>query len=157
MTCALYRHFDANGELLYVGVTNNPKRRLSEHKCRSVWGGQIADVTVKWMRSRAEALSEEKLAILVEAPVFNGGDRSFVRTGDVLHDWMADACVNQTDIAKYLGVSQSAVSKMISRAKHISLSNAARIEDLSEGAVPMRYWVSGPLSVDAGTPQKAAP
>lgn len=68
--CALYRHFDAGGNLLYVGISISAARRLGEHQ-RSAWARQISLVTVEWLPSRADAERREMLAIREEKPKFN--------------------------------------------------------------------------------------
>lgn len=68
---ALYRHFDAGGQLLYVGISNDALRRLCQHKDRSSWYEQIRRVDVEWLPSREEALAAEAIAIAKEAPAFN--------------------------------------------------------------------------------------
>lgn len=144
MSTAVYRHFDADGHLLYVGVTNDPKRRLAEHKCRSVWADQIADISVKWVYSREDALAIEAEAIATEAPIFNGGQVSDpMPTGDAMRDWMAASRVSQQDIATAYGVSGATISHMISGKRRVSLKFAVFIEDITEGAVPCRYWMFG--------------
>lgn len=142
---ALYRHFDADGVLLYVGITGNPKRRLYEHKCRSRWAEQIDRVTVKWMPDLATARDAERIAIAKEGPLFNGGtDEPFTPTGDALRDWMAASGINQQMLADALGMSKFAVSRiMTGKAKETPVSFAVAIEDMSEGAVPVRYWLGG--------------
>jgi ribosome-binding protein aMBF1 (putative translation factor) len=68
---ALYRHFDASGALLYVGISCNPFRRLNEHADRSNWSEKIAAVTLEWFASREEAEQAERGAIFAEKPKFN--------------------------------------------------------------------------------------
>lgn len=144
MTCALYRHFDADGQLLYVGITNNPKRRLAEHKTRSVWAEQIGRVEVKWMRTREDALSEERVAIMIDKPLFNGGDRAPAKeTGDVLRDWMNRTGETQESLAEVTGISRSTISQMINGKRRAPLRFAVIVEDMSEGEVPCRYWMFG--------------
>src|ERR1051325_1688955 len=69
--CALYRHFDADGKLLYIGISDDPERRLRKHKGSSSWAPKIVRMTVEWLNSRTEALAAEKAAILLEMPEFN--------------------------------------------------------------------------------------
>ena len=141
---ALYRQFDAADRLLYIGITNNPKRRLWEHKCRAVWAEQIARVDVVWLRSREEAAQAEREAIAAEAPIFNGGAmQAQGPTGDALRDWMTSTGMTQSDIAEAYGISQATLSKMMTGKARTSLRFAVWIEDLSEGAVPVRYWMFG--------------
>lgn len=68
---ALYRHWDQEGKLLYVGVSLSPTYRLSQHKDASPWFGRIANITVEWFETRLVALEAERLAIKAEAPEFN--------------------------------------------------------------------------------------
>lgn len=67
---ALYRHFDADGRLLYVGMTRDPQRRLSRHK-KSFWFKDICDVKVEWFQNRTDALVAERIAIQAEQPLHN--------------------------------------------------------------------------------------
>lgn len=71
MTCCLYRHFDKDGALLYVGVSLNAVQRLSQHRDASHWFAEIASVTVTWFVDRTEALAAERAAITAENPRHN--------------------------------------------------------------------------------------
>jgi len=71
MTASLYRQFDSNGRLLYVGVAKNVDRRQSIHKYKSRWHEQIHTVTTEQFSTRQAALEAEGAAILNEKPVFN--------------------------------------------------------------------------------------
>lgn len=68
---ALYRHFDARGELLYVGVTVDPVRRWAEHLETSIWARFAAKSYVTWHPTQETARQAERDAILWEDPVFN--------------------------------------------------------------------------------------
>lgn len=68
---ALYRHFDAAGRLLYVGISLSAVQRLAQHKQASHWFAQIARVDVEWLPSRHDALRAESKAIANEAPLHN--------------------------------------------------------------------------------------
>lgn len=67
----LYRHFDAAGGLLYVGISAKPPTRLAEHARGSDWAKAIARVTIEWFETREAALIAETHAIQSEAPAFN--------------------------------------------------------------------------------------
>lgn len=67
---SLYRHFDADGRLLYVGISKNAVARLNGHSAKS-WYGEIASVTIEHHKSRAHALYAEALAIQDEGPIYN--------------------------------------------------------------------------------------
>lgn len=69
--CALYRLFDASGDLLYVGVADRPKRRLANHAAVKAWWPQVARHTLTWFSTRSEALDAESNAIRDESPRYN--------------------------------------------------------------------------------------
>lgn len=68
---ALYRFFDAAGNLLYVGVTKNPKSRWQTHALEQCWWHLVTRNEVTWCPSRREAAAAEKQAIRDEDPVYN--------------------------------------------------------------------------------------
>lgn len=68
---ALYRHFDAAGALLYVGISLSAVQRLAQHKQTAAWFDGIARVEVQWLASREEALTAEAIAIAKEGPLWN--------------------------------------------------------------------------------------
>jgi excinuclease UvrABC nuclease subunit len=68
---ALYRHFDASGTLLYVGISLNAFQRLAQHRADSHWFSQITRVEIEWLDSRSLALEAEANAITRELPRFN--------------------------------------------------------------------------------------
>lgn len=68
---ALYRHFDADGKLLYVGVSLSAVHRLSQHRDHSHWFRRIAKMTTEWYPSRSEALDAERMAVRNEHPECN--------------------------------------------------------------------------------------
>jgi predicted GIY-YIG superfamily endonuclease len=68
---ALYRHFDSDGRLLYVGISLNVVARLSEHCKTSHWFGSITRIDVERFRSRQAALAAERKAIRTEKPLHN--------------------------------------------------------------------------------------
>lgn len=67
----LYRHFDANGQLLYVGISLSALKRLSQHNSQSRWADQIANVTIETFPTRDSALAAEREAIISERPIHN--------------------------------------------------------------------------------------
>jgi hypothetical protein len=69
--CALYRHYDAAGVLLYVGISENPVDRGRGHARYSEWVRYAARIEAEWLDSRAAAERAERLAIRSERPVFN--------------------------------------------------------------------------------------
>lgn len=68
---ALYRLRDQVGELLYVGITDNPERRWKDHGKDKPWWAQVADRSVEWLPSRDRAVAAEAEAIRAERPRHN--------------------------------------------------------------------------------------
>lgn len=67
----LYRHFNAAGALLYVGVTFNPLRRDRDHASFSKWYNLVASTTLEVHPSREAGADAEENAIAKERPLFN--------------------------------------------------------------------------------------
>lgn len=70
---AVYRLFDADGDLLYVGCSINPKRRIARHRATQPWGRDIAAARtlIEWHPSLGEAAEAECEAIAAGAPLCN--------------------------------------------------------------------------------------
>lgn len=82
---ALYRHFNADGELLYIGISVSSLVRLTKHRNASPWFHEIAVVKIEHFPTRAAALHAEGLAIQSEKPLYNLG-----KTGEnrrLLKNW----------------------------------------------------------------------
>ena len=67
----LYKHYDKEDNLLYIGVTEDITRRNSEHKCSSPWFKNVVRISEEIFESRDIALTEEKNQIAAEVPCFN--------------------------------------------------------------------------------------
>ncbi|MER6778475.1 MULTISPECIES: hypothetical protein [unclassified Streptomyces] len=63
--------FDANDQLLYVGISNYPITRLETHRRSSPWRSEIASHTVEEFPTRREAAFAESEAINIENPLYN--------------------------------------------------------------------------------------
>jgi hypothetical protein len=69
---ALYRYFDVNGDLLYIGISINPDGRLQAHRDNhEPWVPAVASRTIEWLDSRPLALKAEEEAIKAERPRYN--------------------------------------------------------------------------------------
>jgi hypothetical protein len=71
----LYRHFDGDGRLLYVGISLNAIIRLAAHRA-SPWFDEIARVEIERFPSREVALAAERAAIRDEKPECNVAGRA---------------------------------------------------------------------------------
>lgn len=70
-TTALYRHFDAAGNLLYVGISIQPFTRTEQHSRNKQWWPSIATISIEWFDDREAALTAERDAIANEYPRHN--------------------------------------------------------------------------------------
>lgn len=67
----VYRLFDGDGTLLYIGVTNDIGRRWKDHLRGKSWAGRIQDMTVARYATYEAAVEAETKVIAAEYPVFN--------------------------------------------------------------------------------------
>lgn len=121
--CKLYRHFDADGVLLYVGITSSIPRRTAEHASRSHWSDDAVSMTWETFETREEALAAERLAIAAEKPLHNvmrpvrpscaPSEQGTFRRAFVEAMQQANATV--ADIALETGVSRDVINKLIAR------------------------------------------
>ena len=68
---ALYRWFDQDGRLLYVGITGTLAERTTAHSGTDDWWREVRRADVEWFDTAAEALAAERVAIQQESPRFN--------------------------------------------------------------------------------------
>lgn len=67
----LYRFFDAEGVLLYVGATTNPALRFDNHSRAQPWWPEVATITLQHCFDWDELDTEETRAIRTENPKYN--------------------------------------------------------------------------------------
>ncbi|MEV6738647.1 type II toxin-antitoxin system prevent-host-death family antitoxin [Streptomyces sp. NPDC051104] len=68
---AVYRLFDEDEALLYVGVAQDPRVRFRQHRREKPWWPQVAVREVEWHDSREQALKAEADTIARELPRHN--------------------------------------------------------------------------------------
>jgi hypothetical protein len=67
---ALYRLYDADSALLYVGIAFDPEARMPGHK-RKPWWPLVASKTIEWHDTRLLALTAEARVVGTENPLYN--------------------------------------------------------------------------------------
>ena len=80
--CAVYRYYDVDGRLLYVGSSISPNSRWTCTHNRSTWAALAANRVDQWFSSIPEARSEESRAIHEEGPLYNKQGNSRVVVAD---------------------------------------------------------------------------
>lgn len=67
-THVLYRCYTRKDMLLYVGMTNNPEYRFSQHKADKVWWKHVYYLTIEQYPDREVLAAAEAVAIRSEKP-----------------------------------------------------------------------------------------
>ena len=67
----LYRCFDGDGVLLYIGASGNALARVEQHQRGQPWGNRVKRVEIEAYPDQASALTAEKRAIIMEKPLYN--------------------------------------------------------------------------------------
>jgi predicted GIY-YIG superfamily endonuclease len=80
---AVYRLFSESGALLYVGISDDPEKRFTEHERAQYWWREVATREVVWHHDRFSAAAEEDRVIAVEQPEYN--DDGATRVGASSH------------------------------------------------------------------------
>ena len=70
----LYRFFDSQGTLLYVGISCNWMARLKQHSARADFYSAVAGMTLERFPDRETVLKAELEAIETENPLYNRAD-----------------------------------------------------------------------------------
>ena len=73
----LYRLYDTAGALLYVGITNNLKRRFERHTADKPWWSDVATWRTDSLPGRSLLEAAEIVAIRYEQPRYNKRDRGW--------------------------------------------------------------------------------
>ncbi len=70
-TFCLYRHYDKDGKLLYIGRSNSFFNRNSQHKTKSYWFKKICNINIEHFKNRNELIFIEEKSIKEEKPLYN--------------------------------------------------------------------------------------
>lgn len=87
----LYRFYNDADELLYVGITANPSRRLERHRHEKDWWSDVSRIDIEHFTDRHTVLAAERTAIETEKPRHN------IRMNERPHPaqrlvWICEAC-----------------------------------------------------------------
>jgi hypothetical protein len=139
---ALYRYFDGDGKLLYVGISLSPIYRQSQHRDAAPWYERIAMMRAEWLDSRKEALIAERAAIQSERPEFN-----------ICHNRPVD--ISRAEMDERIDESRAALNRRVARFQPTySIKGAAETAGIGEAhlrfamaAGDVTYYPTGPMSV----------
>ena len=147
MKTAVYRHFDSEGVLLYVGASACPACRMAGHTSASCWAQSIARIDVEWFNTREEALQFERKEIMRLKPKHNAEWKPRVPTkwvanqGHVfIEKWMDYAGVSVAEFASRVGVHISEARRLSQDVAHVQIPKAIAICIATDGFVPTWAW-----------------
>ena len=83
---AMYRFFDADGRLLYVGATYDLPTRIGAHRVNAFWWPLVARTRWQLFPTVEAALEAEREAIATEHPRFNVRSRPWPSKPDEIQD-----------------------------------------------------------------------
>lgn len=155
---AIYRLFDSEEQLLYVGISDRPEVRWTEHALDKNWWHLVARKSTDWLPSRSVALAAEAAATKSERPLFNAirmADGSIVKA--VYDDSVAREKITRVLLREIreqvLGSGTQVTASGVARRFGVSASTAASaIRSLPAGLLEHRSnrtFVSGPQPVPA--------
>jgi hypothetical protein len=82
MSACIYRCYDKEGNLLYVGLSRDAIIRSAAHSAQSAWYPNVAVMKIEKFSSREDAEEAERRAIAAENPLHNKMRFSFSASGD---------------------------------------------------------------------------
>lgn len=129
MKTALYRHFNSDGCLLYVGITDGLSVRDKAHAATSSWHADVVRSETEWFNDRAAARAAETKAILQEKPLHNKmsalkDESEHGEVGFRILSLRAEAGLTQADFAQLIGAKRSQLSNWECGKQRLSLSGA---------------------------------
>ncbi len=142
---ALYRHFSADGGLLYVGTSANPLARTLSHSADSLWLVQTTLISIEWFISDLEANRAEIEAIQSEGPQYNIKHKEIsvpsttVSLDDVplfgFEKWIKDNGLKKGFVADKLGIGREYLWYILTGRAKPSAALMGKISELTGGDV----------------------
>ena len=108
MTCDLYRLFGGEGELLYIGISNEYTQRMRGHFRDSDWFPTVREIRIEKCSTREEALFKEREAVQLEKPFHNIKlvAKDPVKTADRKVNYEGQMYFDTASAADYLGITE---------------------------------------------------
>jgi len=115
---AVYRWYDANDQLLYVGVSFDLGTRFASHRYGNDNWQQVRRIELEWFDSRRGALEAEARAIATEHPMWN------VRHGVFMKDLQASGRVRLGTASSLANTDAASTSQTVRhRSQPLTLTN----------------------------------
>lgn len=100
---AIYRMFDGNGQLLYIGRTADAGRRFGEHASKR-WFPLVDTIKLQWFPTESDAAHAERLAIRTERPRYNVQENRTLRPIRVKPSGVLDPVAAQAERQVMVGL-----------------------------------------------------
>jgi predicted GIY-YIG superfamily endonuclease len=161
MTAAVYRHYDAAGCLLYVGMSADPMSRSKAHRSASGWFTEVRRIEIDWFESKSAAIAAEREMTARLQPLHLPSSPNRKRTGDAPQTALARYIASQpkrpmVSWAFRFGVSRPMVYDLMNGNRYPSPAVAQRIAEQTGGAVPVTSWPNMAAVVSAASQGAAA-
>lgn len=162
MSVALYRHYDVDGDLLYVGISVKPLSRSTTHVNGSPWADEITRIEIERYKDRETAEKAEVCAIHNERPRHNTKHRSkenllydmpepeakytFDKSGKLddlvekLRKWAFTRGLNARGLGLFIECDLGRIESILSGEKMPDVVERAKIDRLTAGHVPASGW-----------------
>lgn len=98
MNGTLYRAYDTEDRLLYVGCSTNIKQRLQTHAAKAPWWPQVRNIRMEHFEDSGAAFRAEGRAIRGEHPIHNQVRGIFRGIIDDIRDNIAAGVLRRGDI-----------------------------------------------------------
>ena len=134
----VYKLLDKNGNVLYVGKTNDIKRRLNEHLVNQEWANEIDSVYYAVCRDDFEQRTYENYYIIKSNPKYNKQDKSF-STHIILPELKWQKYESEEDIEK---------DELLKKKMFFLLENWSLINDILDLCETMFEEVKDPREID---------
>lgn len=85
MRTTLYRYYNSDDELLYVGITGGGSKRQAQHSRKSAWFSEVKYAHFEHFDTRDEASQAELRAIYIEQPKHNRTNTVKLTHSDFTH------------------------------------------------------------------------
>lgn len=135
----VYKLLDKSGNVLYVGKTNDLKRRLGEHIANQEWSYEIDSLYYAVCRDNFEQSTYEKYYIIKSNPKYNKQDKSFST-----HIILPDLQWKKFEDIENFNEDEEMKKKLI-----FILDNWLLINEIIDGIDKMLDGVQDPRDIDA--------
>lgn len=130
---ALYRLFDTEGRLLYVGITFNPDNRWAEHAASKSWWPDVTEKRIEWHGSRTDAAAAEVAVIAAELPLYNKQDSPQPYEGVTTKDGTKPSRIVRIDDDTWEDYGKLCAEKGIARAADVRMYIKSEIRAYERG------------------------